>query len=279
MKIITINNISISNLLPLVLIAGPCQIESQDHALDIAGKISEISKKVGIEFIYKSSFDKANRTSITGKRGLGLERSLEVFAAIKQQIGCPILTDIHEIYQAEILSQYVDILQIPALLSRQTDLIVAAAKTGRCVNIKKGQFLAPNDMQNAIDKSISTGNNQVMITERGTSFGYNTLINDMRGLQIMKNTGYPVIFDATHSVQQPGAFNYQSGGQREFIEVLARAAVATGIAGIFIETHQDPDNAPSDGRCMLPLHFLDNLLGYLIEFDFIAKKYEYLNIK
>ena len=279
MKIITINNISISNMLPLVLIAGPCQIESQNHALDIAGQIAVITDKLGIKFIYKSSFDKANRTSIKGKRGFGLERSLEVFAVIKKQIGCPILTDIHEINQAEIVSQYVDILQIPALLSRQTDLIIAAAKTGRCVNIKKGQFLAPHDMQNAIDKSISTGNDQVMITERGTSFGYNTLINDMRGLQIMKNTRYTVIFDATHSVQQPGALHYQSGGQREFIEILARAAVATGIAGIFIETHQDPDNAPSDGKCMLPLHFLADLLGRLVEFDFIAKKHQYLDIK
>jgi 2-dehydro-3-deoxyphosphooctonate aldolase (KDO 8-P synthase) len=279
MKIITINNISISNALPLVLIAGPCQIESQNHALDIAGQIATISDKLGIKFIYKSSFDKANRTSITGKRGLGLDKSLEVFATIKKQIGCPILTDIHEINQAEIISQYVDILQIPALLSRQTDLIIAASTAGKCINIKKGQFLSPNDMQNAIDKSISTGNDQVMITERGTSFGYNTLINDMRGLQIMKNTGYPVIFDATHSVQQPGALNYQSGGQREFIEILARAAVATGIAGIFIETHQAPDNAPSDGKCMLPLNFLSDLLERLIEFDFLAKKHQYLHIK
>lgn len=279
MKTITINNISISNLLPLVLIAGPCQIESQSHALDMAGEISKVSKKLGIQFIYKSSFDKANRSSITGKRGLGLEKSLEVFTMIKQQIGCPILTDIHETSQAEILSQYVDILQIPALLSRQTDLIIAAAKTGKCVNIKKGQFLAPHDMQNAIDKSLSIGNKQVMITERGTSFGYNTLINDMRGLQVMKNTGYPVIFDATHSVQQPGALNYQSGGQREFIEILSRAAVSTGIAGIFIETHRNPDKAPSDGKCMLPLHFLSDLLEYLIEFDLLAKKCQYLNIK
>lgn len=279
MKTITINNLSISNELPLVLIAGPCQIESQNHAIDIAGKIAEISNKFPIKFIYKSSFDKANRTSITGRRGLGLEKSLEVFSMIKKQIGCPILTDIHQVDQAEILSQYVDIIQIPALLSRQTDLIVAAATTGKCVNIKKGQFLAPHDMSNAIDKSISTGNDRVMITERGTSFGYNTLINDMRGLQIMKNRGYPVIFDATHSVQEPGALHFQSGGQREFIETLARAAVAIGIAGIFIETHQDPDNAPSDGKCMMPLDSLGDLLERLMEFDTLAKKYQYLDIK
>jgi 2-dehydro-3-deoxyphosphooctonate aldolase (KDO 8-P synthase) len=278
MKIITTNNISIGNHLPLVLIAGPCQIESQDHALEMAGKIAEISNQIGIGFIYKSSFDKANRTSIQGKRGIGLEASLEIFDTIKRDIKCPILTDIHEPQQADLLARHVDILQIPALLSRQTDLIVAAAKTGKCVNIKKGQFLAPNDMANAINKSVSAGNDKIMITERGTSFGYNTLVNDMRGLQIMKNTTYPVIFDATHSVQQPGGLTTSSGGQREFIEVLCRAAVAIGIAGIFIETHQDPENAPSDGKCMLPLHFLRELLERLIEFDTISKKYQYLPI-
>ncbi len=277
MKQITINNISISNDLPLVLITGPCQIESKDHALEMAGKISEISRKVGIAFIYKSSFDKANRTSITGKRGIGLDASLAIFDAIKNEIGCPILTDIHEPQQAEILAKHVDILQIPALLCRQTDLIIAAATTRKCVNIKKGQFLAPHDMQNAIDKCI--GNEQIMITERGTSFGYNTLVNDMRGFQIMKNTTYPVIFDASHSVQQPGGLSTSSGGQREFIEALSRAAVAIGIAGIFIETHEDPDNAPSDGKCMLPLHNLELLLIRLQELDKVSKKYQYLPIK
>ncbi len=278
MKTITTNNISIGNHLPLVLIAGPCQIESQDHALEIAGKIAEISNKIGMDFIYKSSFDKANRTSIQGKRGIGLEASLEIFDIIKREIKCPILTDIHEPQQAELLAKHVDILQIPALLSRQTDLIVAAAKTGKCVNIKKGQFLAPHDMANAINKCVSAGNDKVMVTERGTSFGYNTLVNDMCGLQIMKNTTYPVIFDATHSVQQPGRLTTSSGGQKEFIEVLSRAAVAVGIAGIFIETHQDPENAPSDGKCMLPLHFLGELLERLVEFDTISKKHYYLPI-
>lgn len=279
MKKITINNISISNDLPFVLIAGPCQIESADHALEMAGKIAEICSKLGVKFIYKSSFDKANRTSIKGKRGVGLDASLDIFSTIKREIGCPILTDIHEANQAEVVSHYVDVLQIPALLCRQTDLIVAAATTGKCINIKKGQFLAPHDMQNAIDKCVSAGNNQVMVTERGNSFGYNTLVNDMRGLQIMKNTGYPVVFDVTHSVQQPGALQSQSGGQREFIEVLARAATATGIAGLFIETHQDPDNAPSDGKCMLPLHFSEQLLVRLIDIDRITKQHQYLPIK
>ena len=279
MKKITTNNISISNDLPFVLIAGPCQIESADHALEMAGKIAEICSKLGVQFIYKSSFDKANRTSIKGKRGVGLDASLDIFSTIKREIGCPILTDIHETNQVEVVSHYVDVLQIPALLCRQTDLIVAAATTGKCINIKKGQFLAPHDMQNAIDKCVSAGNDQVMVTERGNSFGYNTLINDMRGIQIMKNTGYPVVFDVTHSVQQPGGLQSQSGGQREFIEVLARAATATGIAGLFIETHQDPDNAPSDGKCMLPIQLLGDLLELLIEFDTIAKRHQYLPIK
>lgn len=279
MKEITINNISISNSNPIVLIAGPCQIESENHAVDIAGKISEICRKLKIGFIYKSSFDKANRTAITGKRGLGLEESLYIFSQIKNDIGCPIITDIHEKDQAEIVSQYVDILQIPALLSRQTDLIVAAAKTNKCVNIKKGQFMAPEGIYNAIEKCTAIGNNKVMVTERGTCFGYNTLVNDMRGLQIMKDTSYPVIFDATHSVQQPGALATSSGGQRQFIEVLARAAVAIGIAGLFIETHEDPDNAPSDGKCMLPLDNLELLLERMQEFDSLAKRYQYLPIQ
>jgi len=279
MKEITINNISIGNGNPIVLIAGPCQIESENHAVDIAGKISEICRKLKIGFIYKSSFDKANRTAITGKRGLGLEESLYIFSQIKNDIGCQIITDIHEKDQAEIVSQYVDILQIPALLSRQTDLIVAAAKTNKCVNIKKGQFMAPQDIHNAIEKCTAIGNDKVMVTERGTCFGYNTLVNDMRGIQIMKDTSYPVIFDATHSVQQPGALATSSGGQRQFIEVLARASVAIGIAGLFIETHEDPDNAPSDGKCMLPLDNLELLLERMQEFDSLAKRYQYLPIK
>jgi 2-dehydro-3-deoxyphosphooctonate aldolase (KDO 8-P synthase) len=279
MKKITINNIEVSNDSQLVLIAGPCQIESLNHAIDIAGKIDEISKKLQIGFIYKSSFDKANRTSITGRRGIGLDQSLNIFSEIKKHIGCPIITDIHESYQAEIVSQYVDILQIPALLSRQTDLIVSAAMTNKCVNIKKGQFLAPHDIYNAIEKCIAAGNENVMVTERGTCFGYNTLVNDMKGLQIMKDTKYPVIFDVTHSVQQPGGLATSSGGQRQFIETLARAAVAIGVAGLFIETHQDPDNAPSDGKCMLPLDNLEQLLERMKEFDLLSKKYKYLSIK
>ena len=277
MKTININYIQLSNALPIVLIAGPCQIESEDHALYVAGKIKEIAHKFKIDFIYKSSFDKANRTSISGKRGVGIELSCKIFKAIKQQIGCPILTDIHETNQAAIIANYVDILQIPALLCRQTDLIISAAKTGKCVNIKKGQFLSPTDMQYAIDKCIAAGNEKVMITERGTSFGYNNLVNDMRGIQIMKQTGYPVIFDATHSVQLPGGLMGSSGGQKQFIEVLARSAVAAGVAAIFIETHEDPDNAPSDGASMLNLALLEPFLERVKEIDMVSKKFSYLN--
>lgn len=279
MKTIQINDLKISNDLPIVLIAGPCQIESESHATDVAGRISEISKKLGIGFIYKSSFDKANRTSISGKRGIGIEASCDIFDSIKKNFMCPILTDIHHPEQAQIISNHVDVLQIPALLCRQTDLIVAAAKTGKCVNIKKGQFLAPNDMRNAVEKCLASGNENVLITERGTSFGYNNLVNDMRGLQIMKDTGCPVIFDATHSVQQPGSLNNSTGGQREFIEVLTRAATATGIAGLFMETHENPDTAPSDGKSMVPLHFLEELLVRGIEIDQVTKKFKYIGIK
>ncbi|MDJ1406825.1 MAG: 3-deoxy-8-phosphooctulonate synthase [Candidatus Midichloria sp.] len=272
-KIIEINEVRIANNLPFLLISGPCQIESKEHALETAYTIAEITKKLGINYIYKSSFDKANRTSIEGQRGIGLEKALEIFAEIKKQIKCPILTDVHLPEQCKIVSEYVDILQIPAFLCRQTDLLIAAGHTGKAVNIKKGQFLAPQNMRNAADKVASTGNQNILLTERGVSFGYNNLVNDMRALPIMAKTGYPVIFDATHSVQQPEGLGLSSGGQREFIKPLARAAVATGIAGIFIETHLNPDRAPSDGPCMLPLSELEELLTELIEFDQIAKKY------
>jgi len=270
---ITIGNVNIANNLPLVLIAGPCQIESKEHALEMAGSIKEITDKYGVGFIFKSSFDKANRTSIAGKRGIGLEASLPIFECIKEQFKCPVLTDVHSEAQCKQLAGVVDILQIPAFLCRQTDLLVAAAQTGKVVNVKKGQFLAPWDVKNIAEKLISAGNERIMLTERGVSFGYNTLINDMRGLEVMKETGHPIVFDATHSVQQPGGQGMQSGGQRQFIKPLARAATAVGIAALFIETHQDPDNAPSDGPCMLPLNGLNELLEEITAFDKIAKKY------
>lgn len=272
-KKITIGSVEISNNLPLVLIAGPCQIESKDHTLDMAGKIKEIADKHGVGFIFKSSFDKANRTSISGKRGVGLEASLPIFQEVRKEIKCPILTDVHSEEQCKQLVEVVDILQIPAFLCRQTDLLLAAARTQKVINVKKGQFLAPWDVKNIADKLISAGNEQVMLTERGVSFGYNTLVNDMRGLEIMKETGHPIVFDATHSVQQPGGQGMQSGGQRQFIKPLARAATAIGIAALFIETHQDPDNAPSDALCMLPLNELSELLEEITKFDKIAKKY------
>ena len=272
-KKITIGNVNISNNLPLVLIAGPCQIESMDHTLDMAGKIKEIADRYGVGFIFKSSFDKANRTSISGKRGVGLEASLSIFQEVRKKIECPILTDVHSEEQCKQLAEVVDILQIPAFLCRQTDLLLAAARTKKVINVKKGQFLAPWDVKNIADKLISAGNEQIMLTERGVSFGYNTLVNDMRGLEIMKETGHPIVFDATHSVQQPGGQGMQSGGQRQFIKPLARAATAIGIAALFIETHQDPDNAPSDALCMLPLNKLGELLEEITEFDKIAKKY------
>ncbi|WHQ46887.1 MAG: 3-deoxy-8-phosphooctulonate synthase [Candidatus Midichloria sp.] len=272
-KIIKINDIKIANNLPFILIAGPCQIESKEHALETAHAIAEIAKKLGISYIYKSSFDKANRTSIEGQRGIGLEKALEIFEEIKKQIKCPILTDVHVPDQCKIVASCVNVLQIPALLCRQTDLLVAAGSIGTAINIKKGQFLAPQSMKNAADKVASTGNQNIMLTERGVSFGYNTIINDMRALSIMAKTGYPVIFDATHSIQQPASLGSASGGQREFIRPLARAAVAVGIAGLFIETHPNPDCAPSDGPCMLPLPELEGLLNELMEFDQIAKKY------
>tara|TARA_B100001123_G_scaffold24356_1_gene26450 strand:- start:620 stop:1447 length:828 start_codon:yes stop_codon:yes gene_type:complete len=270
-KIIQCKNIEISNNNKITLIAGPCQLETEQHAMDMAGKIKEISGKFKIGFIYKTSFDKANRTSIKGKRGAGIEKSLPVFDKIKKDLDLPILTDIHNEEQCSILAKHVDVLQIPAFLCRQTDLLVAAAKTNKIINVKKGQFLAPWDMVNVTKKISESGNNNILVTERGASFGYNTLVSDMRSIPIMSKNGYPVIFDATHSVQQPGGMGEKSGGQREFVEHLARAAVAVGVAGVFIETHQDPDNAPSDGPNMVPLNKLENLINQLLEIDNLIK--------
>jgi 2-dehydro-3-deoxyphosphooctonate aldolase (KDO 8-P synthase) len=268
---VEIGTLRIGNALPLTLIAGPCQLESRDHAFMMAGKLKEITGRLEIGLVYKTSFDKANRTSLSGKRGLGLERALPIFADIRKELGLPILTDVHENHQCTELAPVVDVLQIPAFLSRQTDLLIAAAKTGRVVNVKKGQFLAPWDMKNVAVKVVESGNPNVILTERGASFGYNTLVSDMRALPIMAETGCPVVFDATHSVQQPGGQGTSSGGDRRFVPVLARAAVAVGVAGVFIETHQDPDNAPSDGPNMVPLDRMEALLKELQAFDRIAK--------
>ncbi|MDC2996141.1 3-deoxy-8-phosphooctulonate synthase [Candidatus Pelagibacter sp.] len=270
-KIINCNGIKISNKDTFTLIAGPCQLESEQHSMDMAGKIKEIADKFNIGFIYKTSFDKANRTSLRGKRGAGLEKSLPVFDKIKKDLKVSILTDIHNEEQCLAVSNHVDILQIPAFLCRQTDLLIAAAKTKKIINVKKGQFLAPWDMANVTKKISDSGNSNILVTERGASFGYNTLVSDMRSLPIMSRLGYPVIFDATHSVQQPGGMGDKSGGQREFVEYLARAAVAVGVAGVFIETHQDPDNAPSDGPNMLPINKLEQLLNQLYEIDKLVK--------
>ena len=270
-KIINCNGIEISNSKKISLIAGPCQLESEQHAMDMAGKIKEITDKFKIGFIYKTSFDKANRTSIKGKRGAGLEKSLPVFDKIKKELGVATLTDIHNEEQCSIVAKHVDVLQIPAFLCRQTDLLIAAAKTKKIINVKKGQFLAPWDMVNVTKKILDAGNNNILVTERGASFGYNTLVSDMRAIPIMAKNGFPVIFDATHSVQQPGGMGEKSGGQREFVEYLARAAVAVGVAGVFIETHQDPDNAPSDGPNMVPLNKLENLVNQLFEIDNLIK--------
>ena len=256
---------------PLALIAGPCQLESRGHAFDMAGRLKEMTETLGIGFVYKTSFDKANRTSLKGKRGLGLDKALAIFADLKAKLGVTILTDVHEREQCAEVAPVVDVLQIPAFLSRQTDLLIAAAKTGKVVNVKKGQFLAPWDMKNVVAKIVDSGNRNVLLTERGASFGYNTLVSDMRSLPIMADLGTPVIFDATHSVQQPGAQGASTGGDRRFVPVLARAAVAVGVAGVFIETHQDPDNAPSDGPNMLPIDQLPALLEELIAIDRIAK--------
>ncbi len=259
------------NSAKLSLIAGPCQMESRDHAFMVAGRLSEICAEAGIALVYKSSFDKANRTSLKATRGMGLDKSLEVFAELKKEFGFPVLTDIHTEEQCAEVATVVDVLQIPAFLSRQTDLLIAAAKTGRVINVKKGQFLAPWDMKNVLAKIVDSGNDNVLLCERGVSFGYNTLVSDMRALPIMASTGAPVIFDATHSVQQPGGQGGSTGGQREFVETLARAAVAVGVAGVFIETHEDPDNAPSDGPNMVPLDDMPRLLDKLLAFDAIAK--------
>ncbi len=260
------------NKLPLSIIAGPCAMESREHALKMAGALKDISQRLGIGLVYKSSFDKANRTSLTGKRGMGLEEAMPVFAEIKAKFGMPVLTDVHENEHCAAVAGVVDVLQIPAFLCRQTDLLIAAAKTGRVVNVKKGQFLAPWDMKNVAAKVTGSGNANVMLTERGASFGYNTLVSDMRGLPIMaEQTGAPVIFDATHSVQQPGGQGTSSGGERRFVPVLARAAVAVGVAGVFIETHDDPANAFSDGPNQVPLGEFEGLLRQLMKFDALAK--------
>lgn len=255
----------------LSLIAGPCQMESREHAFMMAGALSELCKKLGLGLVYKSSFDKANRTSLSGKRGIGLDKAMEIFADLKKEFGFPVLTDVHTEEQCALVAPTIDILQIPAFLSRQTDLLVAAAKTGRAINVKKGQFLAPWDMKNVLAKFTESGNPNVMLCERGASFGYNTLVSDMRSLPIMASLGAPVVFDATHSVQQPGGQGGSSGGQREFVETLARAAVAVGVAGVFVETHEDPDNAPSDGPNMVHLKDMPRLLEKLLAFDAIAK--------
>jgi len=260
------------NALPLALIAGPCALESRAHALEMASALKEIAAELNIGLVYKTSFDKANRTSAKSARGIGLEQALPIFADIRDTLGVPVLTDVHEPGQCARVAEVVDVLQIPAFLCRQTDLLIAAANTGRAVNVKKGQFLAPWDMKHVVAKITGTGNRNVLVTERGASFGYNTLVSDMRALPILaRETGAPVIFDATHSVQQPGGQGTSSGGEREFVPVLARAAVAVGVAGVFIETHQDPDHAPSDGPNMVPLKEMEPLLRRLLEFDRLAK--------
>jgi 2-dehydro-3-deoxyphosphooctonate aldolase (KDO 8-P synthase) len=270
--IVAVGKARFGNALPLALIAGPCALESRDHAIEMASALKEIAGRVGIELVYKTSFDKANRTSAKSARGIGLERALTIFAEVRQKLGVPILTDVHDAQQCAPVAQAVDVLQIPAFLCRQTDLLVAAAATGRVINVKKGQFLAPWDMAHVVAKITGAGNPNVLVTERGASFGYNTLISDMRALPILaRTTGAPVIFDATHSVQQPGGQGTSSGGEREFVHALARAAVAVGVAGVFIETHQDPDRAPSDGANMMPLKEMEGLLRRLVEFDRLAK--------
>ena len=269
--IVSSGSVKFGNSLPISLIAGPCQMESREHAFMMAGRLKEICSRLGIGLVYKSSFDKANRTSLSGKRGVGLEKSLAIFADIRKELGLPVLTDVHENGQCVEVASVVDILQIPAFLCRQTDLLIAAAGTGRVVNVKKGQFLAPWDMKNVLQKIVASGNQNVLLTERGASFGYNTLVSDMRSLPIMSETGAPVIFDATHSVQQPGGQGSSSGGDRRMVPVLARAAVAVGVAGVFIETHQDPDNAPSDGPNMVPLDKIEGLLTTLMALDSVVK--------
>ncbi|SDF53575.1 3-deoxy-8-phosphooctulonate synthase [Terriglobus roseus] len=268
---VTVRDVEFSNALPFALIAGPCQMESRSHALEVASALKEMATRLGIGLVYKSSFDKANRTSANAARGIGLEASLPIFAEIRESLGLPTLTDVHESWQCAEVAQAVDVLQIPAFLCRQTDLLLAAAATGRTVNVKKGQFLSPQEMTHVV-KKLADAKGGVLVTERGTSFGYNTLVTDMRSLPVLAQTNAPVIFDATHSVQQPGGLNGASGGQREFVPVLARAAVAVGVAGVFIETHPDPDHAPSDGPNMIALKNLPQLIEDLMAFDQLAKK-------
>jgi 2-dehydro-3-deoxyphosphooctonate aldolase (KDO 8-P synthase) len=270
--IVSAGGVRFANNAPLTLIAGPCQLESRQHAFDLAGALKELTQRLGLGFVYKTSYDKANRTSLGGKRGAGLEAALPIFADLRRELGVPLLTDVHTEEQCAIVAQAADILQIPAFLCRQTDLLVAAARTGKIINVKKGQFLAPWDMKNVVAKITGSGNADVLVTERGASFGYNTLVSDMRSLPIMTEIGAPVIFDATHSVQQPGGQGGSSGGERRFVETLARAAVAVGVAGVFIETHQDPDNAPSDGPNMVPLDAMPALIERLMAFDEVAKR-------
>jgi 2-dehydro-3-deoxyphosphooctonate aldolase (KDO 8-P synthase) len=270
-RTVQVGSLSIANDRPFVLIAGPCALESREHALETSHALVELTSKLGIGLIYKSSFDKANRTSLGSARGLGLETSLPILAEVRETWGCPVLTDIHLPEQCGPVAEAVDVLQIPAFLSRQTDLLLAAAETGRAINVKKGQFLAPWDMENVTSKLASTGNHKIMLCERGVSFGYNTLVSDMRSLPIMARTGYPVVFDATHSVQQPGGQGGTSGGQREFVPVVARAAISIGVAAVFMETHQDPDKAPSDGPNMVYLKDLPGILEALVQFDRLAK--------
>ncbi|HEY1544343.1 MAG TPA: 3-deoxy-8-phosphooctulonate synthase [Xanthobacteraceae bacterium] len=272
---VAVGGVHFGNRLPLALIAGPCVLESRAHALEMAAALKEIAARVGIGLVFKTSFDKANRTSAKGARGLGLDKALDIFAEIRATLALPVLTDVHEAEQCARVARVVDVLQIPAFLCRQTDLLVAAAQTGRVVNVKKGQFLAPWDMTNVVAKVTGAGNANVLVTERGASFGYNTLVSDMRALPILARTGAPVIFDATHSVQQPGGQGTASGGERAFVPVLARAAVAVGVAGVFIETHQDPDRAPSDGPNMVPLAEMEALLKRLVAFDRLAKTSEH----
>jgi 2-dehydro-3-deoxyphosphooctonate aldolase (KDO 8-P synthase) len=270
--IVAVGKVRFGNKLPLALIAGPCALESRAHALEMAAALKEIAARLDVGLVYKTSFDKANRTSAKGARGIGLGKALTIFAELREKLGVPVLTDVHEAEQCAPVAEVVDVLQIPAFLCRQTDLLVAAAKTGRAINVKKGQFLAPWDMSNVVQKITGAGNRNVLVTERGVSFGYNTLVSDMRALPILaEKTGAPVIFDATHSVQQPGGQGASSGGERQFVPVLARAAVAVGVAGVFIETHQDPDKAPSDGPNMIRLKDMEPLLQHLLQFDKLAK--------
>jgi 2-dehydro-3-deoxyphosphooctonate aldolase (KDO 8-P synthase) len=270
--VVKAGTVTFANDAPIAILAGPCQMESRQHALEMASAIKEIAGRLGIGLVYKSSFDKANRTSLSGKRGIGLDAALSVFAEIRESLGLPVVTDVHEAGQCARVAPVVDVLQIPAFLCRQTDLLIAAAETGRVVKIKKGQFLAPWDMKNAVAKVVGSGNPNILLTERGASFGYNTLVADMRALPIMAETGAPVIFDATHSVQQPGGQGTSSGGDRRFVPVLARAAVAVGVAGLFIETHEAPDRAPSDGPNMVPLAEFEGLLRELMDIDAVVKK-------